>query len=84
MAGLIARISAVGARVLAKAAEVWQQSELLLKVKEPLEPEYPLMHADLTMSAYFHLAPDRARAGDRASARGSSPPPRPPSGACRK
>src|SRR5450755_4616106 len=49
----------VGAQIIPAAAEVWQQSELLLKVKEPIEPEYPLMHADLTMFTYFHLAPDR-------------------------
>ncbi len=51
----------VGAQVVPTAAEVWQRSELLLKVKEPIEPEYPLMHADLTMFTYFHLAPDRAQ-----------------------
>ena len=39
----------VGAQIVPAAAEVWQQSELLLKVKEPIEPEYPLMHADLTV-----------------------------------
>ena len=48
-----------GAEIVPDAAEVWQRSELLLKVKEPVEPEYPLMHADLTMFTYFHLAPDR-------------------------
>ena len=48
-----------GAEVVPDAAEVWQRSELLLKVKEPIEPEYPLLHADLTMFTYFHLAPDR-------------------------
>ena len=31
-----------GARLFADAAEVWRESELLLKVKEPIEPEYPL------------------------------------------
>ena len=40
----------VGAQVVPAAAAVWQQSELLLKVKEPIEPEYPLMHAGLTCS----------------------------------
>src|SRR5664279_751943 len=49
----------VGAQILPAAAEVWRQSELLLKVKEPIEPEYPLMHPGLTMFTYFHLAPDR-------------------------
>ncbi len=35
----------VGAQIVPAAAEVWQQSELLLKVKEPIAQEYPLMHA---------------------------------------
>ena len=48
-----------GAEIVPDGAEVWRRSELLLKVKEPIEQEYPLMHADLTMFTYFHLAPDR-------------------------
>jgi alanine dehydrogenase len=48
-----------GAEIVPEAAEVWARSELLLKVKEPIAPEYPLMHSDLTMFTYFHLAPDR-------------------------
>ena len=48
-----------GAELVPEAAEVWARSELLLKVKEPIAPEYPLMHRDLTMFTYFHLAPDR-------------------------
>ncbi len=51
----------VGAQILPAAGEVWEGSELLLKVKEPIESEYPLMHADLTMFTYFHLAPDRTQ-----------------------
>ncbi|MGZ5413085.1 MAG: hypothetical protein ACXWHH_11380 [Solirubrobacterales bacterium] len=38
---------------------MWRESELLLKVKEPIEPEYPLLHPDLTLFTYLHLAPDR-------------------------
>src|SRR4249919_1486334 len=48
-----------GARIVGTAEEVWSESELLLKVKEPIEPEYPLMHPDLTLFTYLHLAPDR-------------------------
>ena len=51
----------VGAQVVPAAEDVWQQSELLLKVKEPIEQEYPLIHADLTLFTYLHLAPDRAQ-----------------------
>lgn len=50
---------AVGARILDAAEEVWGDSELLLKVKEPIEVEYPLLHADLTLFTYLHLAPNR-------------------------
>jgi alanine dehydrogenase len=49
-----------GARIVAQAAEVWSASELLLKVKEPIEPEYELMHDELTLFTYLHLAPNRA------------------------
>jgi alanine dehydrogenase len=48
-----------GAQLVAQAADVWSASELLLKVKEPIEPEYALMHGDLTLFTYLHLAPNR-------------------------
>ncbi|MGA2925191.1 MAG: alanine dehydrogenase [Solirubrobacteraceae bacterium] len=48
-----------GARVVPTAADICEQVELLLEVKEPIAPEYGLMHSDLTMFTYFHLAPDR-------------------------
>jgi alanine dehydrogenase len=48
-----------GARLFSDAAEVWRESELLLKVKEPIEPEYPLLHSDLNLFTYLHLAPNR-------------------------
>jgi alanine dehydrogenase len=50
---------AVGAKVLATAEEVWGTSELLLKVKEPIEVEYPLLRQDQTVFTYLHLAPNR-------------------------
>ena len=51
--------ASVGARLVSDAAEVWRDSELLMKVKEPIEPEYPLLHPDLTLFTYLHLAPNR-------------------------
>ena len=48
-----------GARTVETPEEVWAESELLLKVKEPIEPEYGLMHEGLTLFTYLHLAPDR-------------------------
>jgi alanine dehydrogenase len=51
--------AAVGAKLLPAAADVWAESELLLKVKEPVESEYPLLHRNLTLFTYLHLAPNR-------------------------
>ena len=45
----------VGAR-LGDAASVWGESELLLKVKEPLASEYPLLREGLVLFTYLHLA----------------------------
>jgi alanine dehydrogenase len=47
--------TAVGA-TLASAAEAWGDAELLLKVKEPLPSEYPLLHEGLVLFTYLHLA----------------------------
>ncbi|MBZ2197811.1 alanine dehydrogenase [Occultella gossypii] len=50
--------AAVGARIVADAADVWASSELLLKVKEPVRQEYPMLRADLVLFTYLHLAAD--------------------------
>src|SRR5436853_4949553 len=47
--------AAVGAR-LATGAEVWGEADLLLKVKEPIPSEYPLMREGLVLFTYLHLA----------------------------
>jgi alanine dehydrogenase len=46
---------AVGA-TLGPADEVWGDAELLLKVKEPLPSEYPLLRDGLVLFTYLHLA----------------------------
>ena len=46
---------AVGA-TLGSADEVWGDAELLLKVKEPLPSEYPLLRDGLVLFTYLHLA----------------------------
>jgi alanine dehydrogenase len=46
---------AVGA-TLASVDEVWRNSELLLKVKEPLPAEYPHLREGLVLFTYLHLA----------------------------
>ena len=48
-----------GATLLDEAAEVWRISEMMVKVKEPLESEYPLFHEGLILYTYLHLAADR-------------------------
>ena len=45
----------VGATI-ASTDEVWGDAELLLKVKEPLASEYPLLREDLVLFTYLHLA----------------------------
>jgi alanine dehydrogenase len=48
---------ATGARV-ATVDEVWEQAELLLKVKEPIAPEYGRLREDLVLFTYLHIAAD--------------------------
>ncbi len=48
-----------GARVASQAEQVWRECELVLKVKEPLEEEWPLIRRGQTVFTYFHLAADR-------------------------
>lgn len=50
---------AAGAVLCGSAAEVWQQSEMIVKVKEPLPEEYGFFRRDLIIYTYFHLAADR-------------------------
>ncbi len=46
-----------GARIAA-VEEVWAVSELLLKVKEPIEPEYGRLRDGLVLFTYLHIAAD--------------------------
>ena len=47
----------VGARIVS-VDEVWAESELLLKVKEPIESEYPRLRDGLVLFTYLHIAAD--------------------------
>ena len=49
---------AQGAKILPTAKAVYDIAEMIVKVKEPLEPEYELMHEGQIMFTYLHLAPD--------------------------
>jgi alanine dehydrogenase len=48
-----------GARIVATADEVWAAGDLILKVKEPIEPEYHRMRSGQVLFTYLHLAADR-------------------------
>ncbi len=48
-----------GAKILPTADDVWGESELVLKVKEPVAEEYDRMRPGLTLFTYLHLAADR-------------------------
>ena len=48
----------VGAKILAEAAQVYEMAEMIVKVKEPLEPEYGLLKEGQILFTYLHLAPD--------------------------
>jgi len=52
-----ASYEAVGAR-LASVETVWAESELLLKVKEPIASEYQRLHEGLILFTYLHIAAD--------------------------
>lgn len=53
-----------GASIVASAGELYQRSQLVVKVKEPLPKEYPFLREDLTLFCFLHLAanPHLARA----------------------
>ena len=48
----------VGAQILATPAEVYNIADMIIKVKEPLAPEYDLLKEGQTLFTYLHLAPD--------------------------
>lgn len=50
---------AAGAVILDTAKEVWDTVDMMVKVKEPLEPEYQYFRKDLILYTYLHLAADR-------------------------
>ena len=48
-----------GASLIDNAADVWHLVDMMVKVKEPLECEYPLFHDGLILYTYLHLAADK-------------------------
>src|SRR5213592_4920770 len=47
---------AAGATLVPKPADVWARAEMVVKVKEPIEPEWPCMRKGQVVFTYFHFA----------------------------
>jgi alanine dehydrogenase len=46
----------LGAEILTDAVQIWEQAEMILKVKEPIESEYKYFRPGLILFTYLHLA----------------------------
>ena len=49
---------ACGAEILDSAAKVYEIADMIVKVKEPLAPEFEMLREGQTLFTYLHLAPD--------------------------
>jgi len=49
-----------GAEVVPEVDEVWSRAEMIMKVKEPIEPEYKRIRDGQILFTYFHFAADEA------------------------
>jgi alanine dehydrogenase len=47
-----------GATILDSPDDIWAEGEMIVKVKEPIAPEYPRMREGQLLFTYLHLAPD--------------------------
>jgi len=47
-----------GGKLLDTADEVWKTGDMIVKVKEPIAPEYPRMRENQLLFTYLHLAPE--------------------------
>jgi alanine dehydrogenase len=56
-----AEFLAAGAKIVNSADDLWADSEMVLKVKEPIEEEYPRLREDLVLFTYLH-SPHRSHA----------------------
>jgi alanine dehydrogenase len=45
-----------GAKIVGTKEEIWGQNDMIVKVKEPIAPEYSLMRKDQLLFTYLHLA----------------------------
>lgn len=49
---------AMGAKILPTIEDIYQIAEMIVKVKEPVEPEYDLIRENQLVFTYFHFASD--------------------------
>ncbi|MEX0775925.1 MAG: alanine dehydrogenase [Phycisphaeraceae bacterium] len=54
-----ARYAAAGARIVGDHGAVFERADMIVKVKEPLPEEWPMLRAGQVMFTYFHFAADR-------------------------
>jgi alanine dehydrogenase len=54
-----AEYDSAGAKMVDVHAEIFNRSDLIIKVKEPLPSEYPLLRRGQILFTYLHLAPNR-------------------------
>lgn len=48
-----------GAKLLGRAQDIWAEADMIVKVKEPLDPEFQYMRPGQILFTYLHLAADR-------------------------
>jgi alanine dehydrogenase len=52
--------TAHGAEIVPSHNDIWRQADLIVKVKEPMPEEWPLMRSGQVVFTYFHFAADEA------------------------
>src|SRR5713101_8492704 len=50
--------SGLGAEIVPEASAIWRQADIVVKVKEPLPEEWPLLRSGQIVFTYFHFAAD--------------------------
>ena len=48
-----------GAEIILDASDIWETSEMIVKVKEPIDSEYKYLRKGLILYTFLHLAADR-------------------------
>lgn len=51
--------TSVGAKIGPDADAVWREADMIMKVKEPIKPEWPRMRKGQVIFTYFHFAADK-------------------------